>query len=300
MARYRKIDPRIWNDAKFRSLSDQGRLVFFMLLTHPAMTALGAMRASLPGLATELGWSSEAFAEAFREASAKGMAEHDERACLISLPNFIKYNPPESPNVVKAWVGSVDLLPECGLKTLVMQRAEGFAEGMTEGFRKAFRESFAKAMPIQEQEQEQEQKEAFSLCSTTSSAAPNDRPGNKVSKAERLSTVTAEAIDAFNRILAKPNGELASVRAAVGMAKREAQVRRCLRVAAEICADQYGSQTVILAFWEAYFTEVRRDDFHAGRVRGGRGHEGWKPDFEYLTRPDVMLKVFDRVMSELA
>lgn len=298
MARYRKIDPRIWNDAKFRSLSDQGKLVFFMLLTHPAMTALGAMRASLPGLATELGWSSEGFAVAFREVSAKGMAEHDERACLVAIPRFLKYNPPESPNVVKAWLGSVDLLPECRLKTLVLQRAEEFAEGMSDGFRKAFQEVFAKTMPIQEQEQEQEQEEAVSLRSAMSSATPSDRAGSRLSKAERLSTVTAEAIEAFNRILAKPNGELASVRATVGRAKREAQVRRCLRAAAEICADQYGSPTVTLAFWEAYFTEVSRDDFHAGRVHGGRGHEGWRPDFEYLTRLEVMLKVFDRAMSE--
>lgn len=47
MARYRKIDSRIWNDAKFRELSDNGKLVFLMLLTHPSMTSLGAMRATV-------------------------------------------------------------------------------------------------------------------------------------------------------------------------------------------------------------------------------------------------------------
>ena len=59
MSRYRKIDPRIWNDKKFRSLSDRAKLLFFMLLTHPSMTALGAMRATLPGLASEMGWTSK-------------------------------------------------------------------------------------------------------------------------------------------------------------------------------------------------------------------------------------------------
>jgi hypothetical protein len=159
VSRYRKVDPRIWNDKKFCALSDNAKLVFFMLLTHPGMTALGAMRATVPGLASELGWEPEAFGEAFGEALSKGMAEHDRKACLVALPRFLRYNPPESPNVVKAWIGAVDLLPECDLKSVVIQRAKGFAEGMTEGYAKAFRETFGKAMPYQEQEQEQEQEQ---------------------------------------------------------------------------------------------------------------------------------------------
>lgn len=161
MARFRKIDPRIWNDEKFRGLSDAGKLAFLFLLTHPHMTALGAMRATLAGLAEELGWQTEAFREAFREALAKGMADHDSEACLIALPNFIRYNGPESPNVVKAWVGSLDLLPECSLKTRVIARAKAFAEALPKAFREALPEAFAKtypkSMPYQEQEQEQEQ-----------------------------------------------------------------------------------------------------------------------------------------------
>ena len=157
MSKYRKIDPRIWNDAKFRDLSDSGKLVFFMLLTHPNMTALGAMRATQAGLAEELGWTAEGFRKAFNEVLIKGMAEHDKKACLVALPKFIRYNPPESPNVVKAWVGALDMLPECALKNAVITRAREFAEGMTKGFAEALPEVFAKTMPYQKQEQEQEQ-----------------------------------------------------------------------------------------------------------------------------------------------
>ena len=53
-------------------------------------------------------------------------------------------------------------------------------------------------------------------------------------------------------------------------------------------------------FWDDYFAEVNRDDFRAGRRAGGKGHEGWTPDFEYLTRKDVMSAVFDRALSEAA
>ncbi|MFL6427869.1 MAG: hypothetical protein ACJ71S_06465 [Acidobacteriaceae bacterium] len=159
MSRYRKVDPRIWNDAKFRSMTDNGKLAFLMLLTHPGMTALGGMRSTVPGLAEELGWTTEAFRQAFREALRKGMAKHDEKACLIVLPNFLRYNRPESPNVVKAWVESLDLLPECALKAELIEQVRDFAKGMSEAFAKALPEAFAKPMPYQEQEQEQEQEE---------------------------------------------------------------------------------------------------------------------------------------------
>jgi len=160
VARYRKVDPRIWNDAKFRDLTDNGKLAFLFLLTHPSMTSLGAMRATEAGLAAELDWHLEAFREAFGEALAKGMAEHDRKACFVSLPNFIKYNRPESPNVVKAWTSSLDLLPECPLKNRVVMRAaeeaKAFGEAFGEALPEAFREALAKGMPNQEQEQEQE------------------------------------------------------------------------------------------------------------------------------------------------
>jgi hypothetical protein len=158
MSRYRKIDVRIWNDAKFQSLDDKGKLAFFMLLTHPGMTPLGAMRATPSGLAEELGWSVEDFREAFAKICGKGMAKHDERVHLVALPNFIKYNPPVSPNVVRAWESCLDMLPECDLKNEVIQTGKAFAEGMSKGFGKAlpkaFREGAPKSMPIQEQEQD--------------------------------------------------------------------------------------------------------------------------------------------------
>jgi hypothetical protein len=151
MSRYRKIDTRIWNDEKFREMSDAGQLAFLFILTHPSMTALGAMRATIPGLAAEKRWTAEAFQEAFGEALSKGMVEHEEPAACVAVPNFLKYNPPESPNVVKAWSAALDLIPEGRLKDLVIQRAKGFLKGkskaFTEALPKAFGEGLPKALP---------------------------------------------------------------------------------------------------------------------------------------------------------
>src|SRR6266550_4963546 len=115
MARFRKVSPAIHNDEKFTALSDDAQLTFFYLLTHPHQTSLGAMRASIPGLAAEKRWPLSRFARAFQEIQSKGMVRHDPAASFIWLPNFLKYNGPESPNVVKSWGQALDLLPECAL-----------------------------------------------------------------------------------------------------------------------------------------------------------------------------------------
>ena len=174
MSRYRKIDTRIHNDAKFRALDDGGKLMFFTLLTHPGMTMLGAMRATAAGLAAEMNWASKAFREAFAQVLAKGMAEFDEEAHLIALPNFLKYNKPESPNVVKSWAAVVDLLPECPLKARVLARSGAFVQGMSEGFREALPEAFRQAFtqPSANQEQEQEQEQEHSVPSERAPLAP--------------------------------------------------------------------------------------------------------------------------------
>jgi hypothetical protein len=161
MARYRKVDPRIWNDAKFRSLSDDGKLVFLFLMTNPHMTSLGAMRETIPGLASELDWKLERFSKAFGEAFRKGMAKHDPKASFIWLPNFLKYNVPENPNVVRSWGSVIDYLPECALLGELLEQLKAFTEGLGEAFAKAFAkalpEGARKGMPKQEPDPEPEQ-----------------------------------------------------------------------------------------------------------------------------------------------
>ena len=147
MARYRKISPCIWNDAKVRGLSDKGKLTLFLLLTHPNMTSLGALRANLPGLACELGWKTSVFARAFRELLDCGMARQDADAQLIWFPKFLRHNAPESPNVVRGWAAAFEELPECPLKLDVLAGAWATLAAFGEGFRDAFREVFGEVLP---------------------------------------------------------------------------------------------------------------------------------------------------------
>ena len=182
MARYRKIDPKIWNDRKFMEMSDNGKLAFLFGLTHPFMTSLGAMRASLPGLASELGWQEEDFRLAFAEAKVRGMVRHDEEGSMIWYPKFLHYNRPESINSVKGWANALEMLPECDLKAELIQQVKEFSLGLPEAFRQALPLVIAKARPFlgarnKEQEQEQEKE-----CVPSSPSSAVSKPAKKPKK----------------------------------------------------------------------------------------------------------------------
>ena len=134
------------------------------------MTSLGAFRISAAGMAQELGLTEKGFQEPFHELLSKGIVMYDEKSFLVFAPNFLKYNPPENPNVIKGWAVALDYLPECGLKHEVLLKAKQCASNTDKGLKafvdafgdichiapKGFQEPFPKGMPIQEQEQEQE------------------------------------------------------------------------------------------------------------------------------------------------
>jgi hypothetical protein len=105
MARFSKIDRRIWADAKFRNLTALqpcGQALFVYLLTNPFVGVVpGLYSAGEAMLAEALGWSVEEFRESFLELQREGLVEADFEARLIWIPKDIRYNQPENPNIVK-------------------------------------------------------------------------------------------------------------------------------------------------------------------------------------------------------
>lgn len=193
MAIYRKIDCRISNDKKFRELSVEGKLAWYTILSRRDLAPIGAFKASFESLAIEQRGNeylnkdlqkdlpkgfSEVFIKALNELLSKGLIKYDSEAFLIYVPNFLKYNFPENPNVVKSWKSALDSLPECNLTNYVLAKSteiiissqrdsytkalpkefvEAYRKGFTKDFQRDFGEPFRKGMPKQEQEQEQEQ-----------------------------------------------------------------------------------------------------------------------------------------------
>lgn len=169
MARYRKIDVRMWNDRKFRELSDNGKLAFILLLTHPDTTQIGTIRTRVSNLADELGWQRDAMSHAIQEVTLNGMIDADEKAGLMVINNFLKYNAPSSPNAFKSWCELIDLMPECDLLDKHVARLKTFVDGLSVGMRNAIPNDLIDAIKdamsrtngqpccTQEQDQEQEQ-----------------------------------------------------------------------------------------------------------------------------------------------
>lgn len=56
-------------------------------------------------------------------------------------------------------------------------------------------------------------------------------------------------------------------------------------------------QRQTLKFWQAYFVECAEDDFLNGTGPYSKGHENWRPTFDYLMRNDVITRVYEKAMS---
>jgi hypothetical protein len=54
----------------------------------------------------------------------------------------------------------------------------------------------------------------------------------------------------------------------------------------------------LFPFWKCYFEECSEDPFLNGTGPYGKGHENWRPSFDYLMRNDVITKVYEKAMSE--
>ena len=287
-SRYRKIDTRIHNDEKFRSLTDDGKLGFFTLLTHPHLTALGAMRATAAGLAAELGWGTRRLVAAISPLIANGMVELDEAACFLALPNFLKFNEPEGPNsVIKAWPAALQLIPECPGKHRLINRCFVYLDGTSEKFKNsipdfvwdAFRikdgyrhgisdgitHAKRDASPIQEQDPEQEQESP--LPPKGAAAALNGlQPEGILKKWNTLPGVKpCKALD------------------------DDIRTRILTRL------KEHPDPT----WWDRLFQQVTASDFLCGRTNGTRG--AFQATLDWVLGPKILGKVlrgnYDRVPS---
>jgi hypothetical protein len=141
--RYRKIHCTIWNEERFASISNNAKLAYFYILTHPNMTALGAMRGTANGIAAELGVSTSAVNELLNI----HLVQYDPATSCLYVPDFIEWQAPESTNVVKAWAKSFDLIPDGIFKRQVVLEAHAYIRTLSTPFQVAFDKALKEAFP---------------------------------------------------------------------------------------------------------------------------------------------------------
>jgi hypothetical protein len=192
------------------------------------------------------------------------MVRHDEQAALIWLPNFLKYNAPENPNVVRSWQASLDLLPECGLKDELMRACRNLVATLPKGFAEGLPEPFRKGLRNQEQEQEQEQEQ----CSPPPTPSAEEDAAEGASSplgGEPVVWPSPEALVAkFN---AGTPASLPKVRVLSPARRKKARQVLALFPDAE--------------FWRQVMAEYQGSAFLQG-LRASVGHERFRADFDWL------------------
>ncbi len=211
MSRYRSVHCLIWNDDKFPFASDACQLVFFHMLTTPMSSPFGLYKASLEALAAEKRWELKAYREAFQEAFGKGFVKYDERAQVILIPNFLKYNPPNNPNVLRAWFNVFHEIPNSRLKSEFFRTLESRCEAFGKGFQQAFVEAWRKGTPIQEQDQDQEQEQDQEVGAEVSRrdarASTGELPGLSIPESNGKGEPSPDASAVLLRIVSAMKGE---------------------------------------------------------------------------------------------
>ena len=185
--RWSAVTRTLWTDARFLGLSapePNAQTLWLYLLTGPHQGPIpGLLRVGQGALADDLGWGHPEVGACLAELSGAGLVVFCPRPAMIWLPNALRHNPPQSPNVVRSWAAHAQELPECELRddallTMRDQLAGPFLDAFDEVVlkainRKASRKALAKpsrkaspkssakasprALPNQDQDQDQEE-----------------------------------------------------------------------------------------------------------------------------------------------
>lgn len=291
MARYRKIDVRIWNDRKFRELDDNAKLAFLLLLTHPDTNQLGFIRSRSVSLAFDLGWHSDAMSNAIQTLCQKGMLMADEMAGLMFLPNFLKYNPPNGVNGAKSWTGLLDLLPECDLRDQALIRLKPLIDGLPKGTREGIPEDIMNAIQdairngspqpsrIQEQEQEQEYRDVSDETSSSDSPALT-LDGESDAPKRAPSVPLQKIVDTYNSKLGSQLGMCRQLNK-----QRQGNLRQRWADISRIVESSDPKE--VLEGFAAFYDKIGRSNFLMGRAAD------FKATFDWIHNSTNFLKIYE-------
>jgi hypothetical protein len=157
-ARFRKIDPRIWTDEKFRKLTGEEQRIALYILT--AQTNRIGLFSFSPGKACEdLGTLPPTFRKGFGKVCQTLRWEWDPEARVLYLPTWWRYNQPENANNVIGNLKDLGDLPETPLLERFSSNTTYLSNELIETFTQTLAKRSPKRSPSQEQEQEQEQEQ---------------------------------------------------------------------------------------------------------------------------------------------
>ena len=158
-AKYRKIDPRIWNDEVFIGLDPLGKLIALHVLSTQQANRCGIFVFSLAMAEEQV--MGEGLGGGFRDGFHRVVKAFgwrwDPTARTLYLPTWWKYNPPESVNVLLGNLKDLEDLPQTPLLKEFCGNSKCLSGSVLKAFLERYPQPYPEPSPIQEQEQEQEQ-----------------------------------------------------------------------------------------------------------------------------------------------
>lgn len=121
---YGRVEETFWHDRKIRALSERARMFMLYLLTSPHRNRLGCFVLDPYYAAADLQWDATKVQDAIQELSDAGRIGFDEANRVVFVCKYLKHNPPENQNVVKAAVKDLRALPDTPLIGLLLDALE--------------------------------------------------------------------------------------------------------------------------------------------------------------------------------
>jgi len=114
-ASYAQVERAIWTKSRFRSLSDDGRLLLLYIVTSPHATQSGLFRLPSGYACEDLKWTPERYKAAMDELIKIGLINYDDVNSIIFNPNQLLKFPPQNGNHVAGIIGKLKELPSTPL-----------------------------------------------------------------------------------------------------------------------------------------------------------------------------------------
>lgn len=110
-AKYKKIDPRMWDDEKFRALDHLNKLIAIYVITAQS-NRIGLFVFSIAQACEDLDIDRETFAKRFGNVCQTLNWVWDSTSRVVFLPTWWKYNQPDNPNSLKGCLDDAHDLPQ--------------------------------------------------------------------------------------------------------------------------------------------------------------------------------------------
>lgn len=176
MARiFGRIETSIWQNAKFRALSDDGRVLWLYTLCCPHGNAVGCFVLPEGYIMADLGWSAERVSETVSELLRNGLIDRCETTSLTLVRGWWGHNTIENRNVAKAAIKTIEALPRCPLFFKFIKAVDRFPEQLRKEFRNRYPNGLPNGIETKEPEPEPETESSSvsSLRSDTGAVAPS-------------------------------------------------------------------------------------------------------------------------------